>query len=129
MEEINNETCEINHEDENIQEISKNKLEENIQSLEEKVNKIIDNEETSLIEKSKLLNTIKKYIVKEQEQINLLINRISEIEPTKSKKYKLNSIEDLTNLFEEEENINSKIKIYQNICYKIDKFKSKLFDD
>tara|TARA_Y100000813_G_C24108340_1_gene326517 strand:+ start:156 stop:557 length:402 start_codon:yes stop_codon:yes gene_type:complete len=104
-------------------------IDTNILSLDEKIDKIINNDSIPLIEKSKELVTLKTEIRKEQNHIDTLIEKISELNPAKNKKYKMKTIEDLTKLFDEEENLNSKIKIYQNICYKIDKFKSQLFDD
>ena len=104
-------------------------IDTNIVSLDEKIDKIINDDSISLIEKSKDLISLKKEVQIHQSQIDNLIEKISEISPSKNKKYKLKTIEELTNLFEHEENLNNKIKIYQNICYKIDKFKSQLFDD
>ena len=99
-----------------------------LDDLESKINEIFDNNNLSILEKSKKLTEFKKHIKQEQDKINLLIDRVSEISPKKSKKFKTLSLDDLVTLFEKEEDINNKIKIYQNICYSINKFKSRIFD-
>ena len=99
-----------------------------LDDLESKINEIFDNDNLSILEKSKRLTEFKKHIKQEQDKINLLIDRVSEISPKKSKKFKTLSLDDLVTLFEKEEDINNKIKIYQNICYSINKFKSRIFD-
>ena len=103
-------------------------LSTDIQELEKKVNSIFNNDVTSMLEKSKQLLEIKDDIKKEQDNINYMIDKISDLSPKKSKKLKNLTLDDLVSLFEKEEDINNKIKIYQNICYIIDKFKNKLFD-
>ena len=103
-------------------------LSTDIQELEKKVNSIFNNDVTTMLEKSKQLLEIKDDIKKEQDNINYMIDRISDLSPKKSKKLKNLTLDDLVSLFEKEEDINNKIKIYQNICYIIDKFKNKLFD-
>tara|TARA_E500000178_G_C17034957_1_gene762870 strand:- start:2980 stop:3363 length:384 start_codon:yes stop_codon:yes gene_type:complete len=103
-------------------------LSTDIQELEKKVNSIFDNDVTTMLEKSKKLLEIKDDIKKEQDNINYMIDKISDLSPKKSKKLKNLTLDDLVSLFEKEEDINNKIKIYQNICYIIDKFKNKLFD-
>ena len=99
-----------------------------LDDLEKKVNDIFDDSNLSILEKSKKLTEFKKYVKQEQDKINFMIDKVSEISPKKSKKFKSLSLDDLVTLFEQEEDINSKIKIYQNICYSINKFKSKIFD-
>lgn len=103
-------------------------LSTDIQELEKKVNSIFNNDVTTMLEKSKQLLEIKDDIKKEQDNINYMIDKISDLSPKKSKKLKNLTLDDLVSLFEKEEDINNKIKIYQNICYIIDKFKNKLFD-
>ena len=103
-------------------------LSKDIQELEKKVNSIFNNDVTTMLEKSKQLLEIKDDIKKEQDNINYMIDKISDLSPKKSKKLKNLTLDDLVSLFEKEEDINNKIKIYQNICYIIDKFKNKLFD-
>ena len=103
-------------------------LSTDIQELEKKVNSIFNNDVTTMLEKSKQLLEIKDDIKKEQDNINYMIDKICDLSPKKSKKLKNLTLDDLVSLFEKEEDINNKIKIYQNICYIIDKFKNKLFD-
>lgn len=100
----------------------------NIEELESKVNSIFEDELTTVLQKSKKLIELKQDIKKEQDNINYMIDKVSDLSPKKSKKLKNLSIDDLVSMFEKEEDINNKIKIYQNICYVIDKFKNKLFD-
>ena len=100
----------------------------NIEELESKVNSIFEDELTTVLQKSKKLVELKQDIKKEQDNINYMIDKVSDLSPKKSKKLKNLSIDDLVSMFEKEEDINNKIKIYQNICYVIDKFKNKLFD-
>tara|TARA_Y100000813_G_C24124722_1_gene334536 strand:- start:190 stop:573 length:384 start_codon:yes stop_codon:yes gene_type:complete len=103
-------------------------LSTDIQELEKKVNSIFNDEITTMLEKSKKLIEIKDDIKKEQDNINYMIDKVSDLSPKKSKKLKNLTLDDLVSLFEKEEDINNKIKIYQNICYIIDKFRNKLFD-
>ena len=103
-------------------------LSTDIQELEKKVNSIFNDDITTMLEKSKKLIEIKEDIKKEQDNINYMIDKVSDLSPKKSKKLKNLTLDDLVSLFEKEEDINNKIKIYQNICYIIDKFRNKLFD-
>ena len=103
-------------------------LSTDIQELEKKVNSIFNDDITTMLEKSKKLIEIKDDIKKEQDNINYMIDKVSDLSPKKSKKLKNLTLDDLVSLFEKEEDINNKIKIYQNICYIIDKFRNKLFD-
>ncbi len=99
-----------------------------LDDLEKKINDIFDDSNLSILEKSKKLTEFKKYVKQEQDKINFMIDKVSEISPKKSKRFKSLTLDDLVTLFEQEEDINNKIKIYQNICYSINKFKSKIFD-
>jgi len=99
-----------------------------LEALETKINSIFEDENLSILEKSKQLVDFKKTIKKEQDNITYMIDSISDITPKKSKKLKSMSLDELVTLFEKEEDINIKIKIYQNICYLVDKFKNKIFD-
>ena len=99
-----------------------------LDDLEKNINNVFDDSDLSILEKSKKLTEFKKYVKQEQDKINFMIDKVSEISPKKSKKFKSLSLDDLVTLFEQEEDINNKIKIYQNICYSINKFKSKIFD-
>ena len=103
-------------------------LSTDIQELEKKINSIFNDDITTMLEKSKKLIEIKDDIKKEQDNINYMIDKVSDLSPKKSKKLKNLTLDDLVSLFEKEEDINNKIKIYQNICYIIDKFRNKLFD-
>ena len=58
-----------------------------IQELEKKVNSIFNNDVTSMLEKSKQLLEIKDDIKKEQDNINYMIDKISDLSPKKSKKF------------------------------------------
>lgn len=104
------------------------KFDSDIATLEKKVNDIFESEVSTMLEKSKKLLELKKDIKNEQDNINYMIDKVSDISPKKSKKLKNIDLDDLVLLFEKEEDINNKIKIYQNICYLIDKFKNKMFD-
>ena len=98
------------------------KFDSDIATLEKKVNDIFESEVSTM------LLELKKDIKNEQDNINYMIDKVSDISPKKSKKLKNIDLDDLVLLFEKEEDINNKIKIYQNICYLIDKFKNKMFD-
>ncbi len=103
-------------------------LNTNIEELEKKVNDIYEDEISSMLEKSKKLISLKDDIRKEQDNINYMIDKVSDLSPKKSKKLKNLTLDDLVALFEKEEDITNKIKIYQNICHIINKIKNKLFD-
>jgi hypothetical protein len=103
-------------------------LSTNIEELEKKVNDIYEDEICSILDKSKKLISLKDDIKKEQENINFMIDTVSELSPKKSKKLKNLSLDDLVTLFEKEEDITNKIKIYRNICHVINKIKNNLFD-
>ena len=62
-------------------------LSTDIQELEKKVNSIFNNDVTSMLEKSKQLLEIKDDIKKEQDNINYMIDKISDLSPKKSKKF------------------------------------------
>ena len=103
-------------------------LSTNIEELEKKVNDIYEDEISTMLEKSKKLISLKEDIKKEQDNINYMIDTVSDLSPKKSKKLKNLTLDDLVVLFEKEEDITNKIKIYQNICHVINKIKNKLFD-
>ena len=72
---------------------------------------------------------VKLNIKEEQDKIETMIDKISTAQPKKHKKYKNITLQDLSVMFQEEENINKKLKIYEHICYIIELHKNQLFEE
>lgn len=100
---------------------------EQIEKLNLKIDEIekIDN----LEKKTESVKQIKDELKYEQEKIDKMIEKISNLKSKKNKKYKGKSLEDLTSMFSEEEDFDEKIQIYQQINYLIESTKNQLFED
>ena len=83
----------------------------------------------NLDEKSKNVKEVKGELKTEQERIENMIDKISNIKAKKSKKYKSKSLQQLQIMFEEEKELEEKLKIYQQICYLIELTKNQLFEE
>ena len=100
----------------------------------EQINKInleIDDiEKDNNIEKNtEAIKNIKGKIKLEQDNIDKLIEKVNQNKSKKYKKFKGLKIENLTEMYQNEENINEKIEIFQQINYLIENIKSQLFDE
>lgn len=100
----------------------------------EQINKI--NLEIDYIEKdnnieknTESIKDIKEKIKVEQDNIDKLIEKVNQKKSKKYKKFKALKIDDLKNMYQNEENINEKIEIFQQINYLIENIKSQLFDE
>ena len=100
----------------------------------EQINKI--NLEIDYIEKdnnieknTESIKDIKEKIKVEQDNIDKLIEKVNQKKSKKYKKFKALKIDDLKNMYQNEENINEKIEIFQQINYLIENIKNQLFDE
>ena len=95
-----------------------------------KFNKMIDDIEktTDIEEKSQSIKIIKDLIKEEQLKVDELIKKVDGMKSKKYKKFKGMNLEQLTKKFDEE-NLDEKVKIFQNISYLIGKTKDRLFID
>jgi len=93
-----------------------------IDILNNKINNIekVDN-------KLEYITEIKTEIDNETNKIEKLIETISTIKPKKHKKYNDMTLDELGIIFEEENDIKKKIKIYEHISYILELTKSQLF--
>lgn len=96
-----------------------------IRKFNEKINDLENI--NSIDEKEEHIKTIKSEIKDEQIKTEEMINKIKDLRPKKYKKFKGYSLEKLQELFDSEEDLNERIKIYQNIIYLIESFKQNLF--
>ena len=96
-----------------------------------KFNNRIDEVEkiSDLEKKSQSVKEIKDELKSEQEKVEIMIEKISNIKPKKSKKFKGMNLEKLSEMFEEEKDLDKKLKIYQHISYLIDMTKNQLFEE
>lgn len=99
---------------------------EQIDKLNLKINEIekIDN----LEEKTDSVKKVKEELKFEQDKVDKMIEKISNTKSKKFKKFKGLSLEALSKMFTEEENLEDKIQIYQQMNYLIDLTKNHLFD-
>ena len=97
----------------------------------EKLNEKIDNiEKIKDIElKTQSVKEVKNEIKEEKDKVEDMIQKISQIKPKKHKKYKGMTLESLSKLFDEEENLHKKLKIYEHIVYLIELTKNQLFEE
>ena len=58
-----------------------------------------------------------------------MIEKISNVKPKKSKKLKEYNLQQLTEMFHDENNLDKKLKIFQHISFLIETTKSQLFDE
>lgn len=98
-----------------------------IEKINIKINEIdkIDD----LDKKTEFVKQVKLNIKNEQDKIDTMIDNISLAQPKKHKKYKNITLEKLSLMFHEEDDINKKLKIYEHICYIIEQHKNKLFEE
>lgn len=82
-----------------------------------------------LDKKSQSVKQVKDELKLEQEKVEDMIEKISNIKPKKSKKYKGINLEKLSKMFEEEEELEEKLKIFQQISYLINLTKNQLFEE
>jgi hypothetical protein len=94
------------------------KIQNNIESL-----KIINN----LKDKINKMKEIKKEIDIEQEASDKLLKKLNDNKPKKIKKYKTNKIDELETMFQNSNDFDEKINIFNHLCYKIDKIEEELF--
>ena len=96
-----------------------------------KFNNMIDEIEkiSDLDKKSKSVREVKDELKTEQEKVENMIEKISNIKPKKSKKLKEYNLQQLTEMFHGETGLDKKLKIFQHISYLIETTKSQLFDE
>tara|TARA_B100000424_G_C22582016_1_gene327125 strand:+ start:77 stop:391 length:315 start_codon:yes stop_codon:yes gene_type:complete len=99
---------------------------EQIDKLNVKINEIekID----SLEKKTESVKQVKEELKSEQDKVDKMIEKISNTKSKKYKKFKGLSLEALSKMFTEEENLEDKIQIYQQMNYLIDLTKNQLFE-
>jgi hypothetical protein len=102
-------------------------LMEQIEKLNEKINIIEKLEDIDL--KSKSVKEVKTEIKEEKEKVEEMIQKISETTSKKHKKFKGMNLEELATLFDNEDDLQKKLKIYEHIVYLIEKTKNQLFEE
>ena len=92
--------------------------------------KIDENEKLNdLDKKSQSVKEVKDELKTEQERVENMIDKISNIKPKKQKRFKGINLERLSQMFQDEEELEEKLKIYQQICYLIELTKNQLFEE
>ena len=96
----------------------------------EKLNLEIDEVEKNgnIKEKTEMIKNIKEKIKLEQERVDKMIEKVNDNNSKKYKKFKGIGIDELIEMYQEEENLTNKIDIFQQLNYQIDSVKNKLFD-
>lgn len=79
--------------------------------------------------KSQSVKEIKEELRNEQERVENMIDEISNIKPKKQKIFKGVTLEKLSQMFQDEEKLEEKLKIYQQISYLIELTKNQLFEE
>tara|TARA_B100000161_G_C33548603_1_gene414308 strand:- start:1509 stop:1823 length:315 start_codon:yes stop_codon:yes gene_type:complete len=82
----------------------------------------------SLEEKTESVKQVKEELKSEQDKVDKMIKKISNTRSKKYKKFKGHSLEVLSKMFTEEESLETKIQIYQQMNYLIDLTKNQLFE-
>ena len=82
-----------------------------------------------LDKKSQSVKEVKDELKTEQERVENMIDKISNIKPKKQKRFKGINLERLSQMFQDEEELEEKLKIYQQICYLIELTKNQLFEE
>ena len=82
-----------------------------------------------LDKKSQSVKEVKDELKTEQERVENMIDKISNIKPKKQKRFKGINLEKLSQMFQEEEDLEEKLKIYQQISYLIELTKNQLFEE
>ena len=100
---------------------------EKINNFNNKIDEIEKME--NLDQKSISVKQVKDELKLEQDKVEMMIDKISNIQSKKYKKYKGLTLEKLTELFESEKELDKKLKIYQHISYLIELTKNKLFEE
>ena len=97
----------------------------------EKLNLKIDEIEKieNLEKKTESVKQIKDELKFEQEKVDKMIDKISNLKSKKNKKFKGISLEKLTTMFSDENDFEEKIQIYQQINYLIESTKNQLFEE
>ncbi len=98
-----------------------------LQLIDDNIKNLSDIE--SMKEKVDSMKNIKNQIKDQQEITNKLIKELNNFEPKKSKKYKKYNIDELEKLLEETNDFKKKMKIYSDLCYKINEITEELFGD
>lgn len=97
------------------------------------INKIINDIENlksnQLLEKISLISDLNNLIDKEQNVYNNYLENLDKDNNILHKKYNKYNIDKLQELFNEVDNINDMIKIYQTLCYKINENVNELFNE
>ena len=83
----------------------------------------------NLEEKTENVKKIKEEIKLEKEKVEKLIEKISNSKSKKQKKYKGISLDNLLKMYNEEENFDIKIEIFQQINHLIELTKNQLFEE
>ena len=83
----------------------------------------------NLEEKTESVKKIKEELKTEQEKIEKLMDKISNTKSKKQKKFKGVSLENLSRMYNEEENFEDKIEIFQQMNYLIELTKNQLFEE
>lgn len=96
----------------------------------EKLNSEIDEVEKNgnIKEKTEMIKNIKEKIKLEQEIVDKMIEKVNDNKSKKYKKFKGVGIDELIEMYHEEENLPNKIEIFQHLNYQIDSVKNQLFD-
>ena len=84
---------------------------------------------SDLDKKSQSVKEVKDELKTEQERVENMIDKISNIKPKKQKRFKGINLEKLSQMFQEEEDLEEKLKIYQQISYLIELTKNQLFEE
>ena len=79
--------------------------------------------------KSQSVKEVKDELKNEQERVENMIDEISNIKPKKQKIFKDVTLEKLSQMFQDEEELEEKLKIYQQISYLIELTKNQLFEE
>ncbi len=82
-----------------------------------------------LDKKSQSVKEVKDELKVEQDRVEKMIDKISNIKAKKYKKLKGLSLEKLTEMFDAEEDLDEKLKIYQQMSYLIELTKNQLFEE
>ena len=84
---------------------------------------------SDLDRKSQSVKEVKDELKTEQERVENMIDEISNIKPKKQKIFKGVTLEKLSQMFQDEEKLEEKLKIYQQISYLIELTKNQLFEE
>lgn len=96
----------------------------------DKINTLMDKIDsiTNISEKIEYIKELTTLIENEKKIYTDYINNIENTKVILHKKYSKFDINELENMFNNEDNINNMIKIYQTLCYKINLISNELFN-